>query len=188
MANFLENLRNSQTLIPRNGERLFQKVDPVAKLKWEKADMSGLNREAEKQFNMTAEDRAGVSRNKNMAAHNNTLFVNNDPTKNAAWLDLDPDTLPFKDFGVAQNSERLAQVLDEYDSKDNWDDRIKVIEKSWKKFPDASRGVTNWLLNLESLTDTARNPNGRYPGTAKDISNIMRRITQEVRDSFIQKA
>ena len=180
-VNFFDNYRQVF------GEKGFKRVDPIAEKRWEQADTQGLRKEAEKQATLTPEDRLEISNNKNMVAHNNTLFVNNDPTKNAGWLDLDMDILPFKDFNLVQNSERLSKVLDEYDSKNNWDDRMKVVEKSWKKFPDASRGIANWLRNLEDLTETARNPEEKYPGTPKDITNIMRSIINDVHDSFIKK-
>lgn len=181
MASFADNFRQAF------GQQPFTKYDPIGERRWNNANMQGLNQEAERQASLTPENKAEISKNKNMAAHNNTLFVNHDPTKNAGWLDLDMDILPFKDFNLVQNSERLSKVLDEYDSKNNWDDRMKVVEKSWKKFPDASRGITNWLLNLEDLTKTARDPKEKYPGTPKDISNIMRSIINDVRDSFIKK-
>lgn len=181
MPSFIENFRATF------GPQPFTKNDPIGRRRWNDANMQGLSQEAEKQVSLTPESRLEISKNKNMAAHKNTLFVNNDPAENAGWLDSDMEILPFRDFSLVQNSERLSEVLDEYDSKNNWDDRMKVVEKSWKKFPGASRGITNWLRNLEDLTETARNPGGRYPGTPKDISNIMRSIINDVRNSFVKK-
>lgn len=181
MATFFENFRNTF------GSQPFVKSDPIRERRWGDANMQGLDKEMERQANLTPTDRAEISRNKNMSAHNNTLFVNKDPAQNATWLDLDMDILPFRDFSIVQNSERLSKVLDEYDSKNNWEDRMRVIENSWKKFPDASKGITNWLRNLEDLTKTASDPDEAYPGTPKDISNIMRSIINDVRNSFIRK-
>lgn len=180
-GNFFENFEQAF------GQKPFTKFDPIAAKRWQQADTKGFDREMKRRAEMAPEDKAEESRNKNMSAHNNTLFVNDDPTKNAGWLDLDEDTLPFKDFGVAQNKEKLYAILDEYDSKNNWKDRMEVIRESWKKFPSASKGVTNWLFNLEDLTNRASDPKEEYPTTAKGISNIMRQITQNVYDSFVHK-
>lgn len=182
MASFADNFRQAF------GQQPFTKYDPIGERRWNNANMQGLNQEAERQASLTPENKAEISKNKNMAAHNNTLFVDNDPTKNAGWRGLEEDVLPFKDFGVFQNSNKLYEILDDYDAEKDWNGKMNVIENSWKIFPVASRGVTNWLLNLEDLTKKAMNAKGEERQTAKDVSNVMRDITKSVYDSFISKS
>ena len=184
MASFFNNLRNATGL---NGKSPLSKLDPIAERKWRNADIEGLNKWAEQESSKTNEQRAKEIEQKGRASGRGTMFLERDRLNDPNLFEIDPQVDFFSNLQIAQNSDKLNKIVDDYEAANGWDKRQQVIKNGYESFPNKTAKLIQWFDNFARLTSRAADPEDNFNDAPEEIAGAMRYYLNSAKNKYFKK-
>ena len=153
----------------------------------EKADWGGLDKWAQEETSKTPKQRADESQQKGVAAAKGTKFLKRDILNDPNLFEIDPQVDFFSNLQIAQNSDKLNKIVDDYETANGWDEKQQVIKNGYESFPNKTAKLIQWFDNFARLTSRAADPNDDFNDAPEEIAGAMRYYLNSAKNKYFKK-
>lgn len=194
MATFFENLRASRrntktptSSLPTRGNMQKERQNDIAQKRWDGVDWNGLNKWAKQEVSKTPEQREEEIQQKGETATRGTVFLKRDILNDPNLFEIDPQIDFFSNLQIAQNSDKLNKIVDDYEAANGWDEKQQVIKNGYESFPNKTAKLIQWFDNFARLTSRSADPNDDFSDAPEEIAGAMRYYLNSAKNKYFKK-